>query len=151
MEALCEGGSITKKAREAVPQLRTMNYDLNYFAPLVSEYYLASYITRQLSETTAKKQDPAGPHNTKRACTILLFAKKIKFFISISHKHLAIFVNRKIENFRTKRASLCKGWGDYVFFVKIKKEQKRGGASRPNLEFRISTVRLTLNNILITS
>jgi hypothetical protein len=53
----------------------------------------------------------------------LLFAKKIKKFISIPHIHLAISVNRKIENFRTKRASLCKGWRDYVFFVKrIKKK-----------------------------
>ena len=73
------------------------------------------YITQQLSETTTNKQDLQGPHNTKRACTILLFAKKIKKFISISHKHLAIFVNKKIDDFRTKRASLCKGWGDNFF------------------------------------
>ncbi len=63
------------------------------------------------------KPDPTGPDNTKRACTILLLAKKIKFFYSLSHKDLAIFVNRKIDDFRIKRASLCKGWGDYVFFV----------------------------------
>jgi hypothetical protein len=56
------------------------------------------------------------PHNTKRACTILLFAKKIKKFYSFPNKHLAISGNRKIENFRTNRASLCKGWRDYVFF-----------------------------------
>jgi hypothetical protein len=74
-----------------------------------------------------KIPDGRYPHNTKRACTILLFAKKIKKFISIFHKHLAIFVNRKIENFRTKRASLCKGWGA-TFFLELKigveKEQK---------------------------
>jgi hypothetical protein len=60
-------------------------------------------------------------------------AKKIKFFYAFVHKDLAISVNRKIENFRTKRASLCKGWGDNVFFSdvnvndrkqsKIRKEQ----------------------------
>jgi hypothetical protein len=66
-----------------------------------------------------KIPDGACPHNTKRACTILLLAKKIKNFYSFSCKHLAISVNRKIENFRTKRASLCKGWGDNVFFVKV--------------------------------
>ena len=64
------------------------------------------YITQQLSETTAKKQDLEGRHNTKRACTILLLAKKIKFFYSLWHKDLAIFVNRKMADFRTKRASL---------------------------------------------
>ncbi|MHC4695076.1 MAG: hypothetical protein ACYS67_20280, partial [Planctomycetota bacterium] len=55
----------------------------------------------------------------------MLFAKKIKKFISIPHKHLAIFVNRKIENFRTKRASLCKGWGDNVFFVSVKVNKRK--------------------------
>ncbi len=72
---------------------------------------------QQLSETTAKKQDLGGRNNTKRAYTILLFAKKIKFFISIPHEHLAISVNKKMDDFRTKRASLCKGWGGNFFLV----------------------------------
>ena len=83
------------------------------------------YITQQLSETTAKKQDLEGRHNTKRACTILLFAKKMKFFYSLYHKHLAIFVNKKIGDFRIKRASLCKGWGDYVFLVGVKVNNRK--------------------------
>jgi hypothetical protein len=78
-----------------------------HFALLASEYYRRRQVTQQLSETTAKKQDLEGRHNTKRACTILLFVKKMKFFYSISGKHLAIFVNRKIADFRIKRASLC--------------------------------------------
>jgi hypothetical protein len=82
-----------------------------------------------LSETTAKKLDPAGPHNTKRACTILLLPKKIKFFYSLPHKHLAISVNRKIPDFRTKRASLCKGWGDNFFLVVEKKCHSREGGN----------------------
>jgi hypothetical protein len=55
----------------------------------------------------------------------------MKKFISIPHIHLAIFVNRKIADFRTKRASLCKGWGDNFFLVVdfglkigVEKEQK---------------------------
>ena len=50
--------------------------------------------------------DASHPHNTKRACTILLSPKKIKKFISIPHIHLAISVNRKIDDFRIKRARL---------------------------------------------
>ena len=88
-------------------------------------------------QTLLRIVDGGCRHNTKCACTILLLAKKIKFFISIPRIYLEIFVNRKIENISTKRASLCKGWGGVFFFVKIKKEQKRGGASRPNVEFRI--------------
>jgi hypothetical protein len=56
----------------------------------------------------------------------LLFAKKIKFFISIPHNHLAISVNRKIDDFRTKRASLCKGWRDNFFFVEVKRKTENG-------------------------
>jgi hypothetical protein len=78
-----------------------------------------------LRKTTAKKQDLQGRHNTKRACTILLFAKKIKKFIPIPHKHLAISVNRKIADFRTKRASLCKGWGDNFFLVGVKVNMRK--------------------------
>jgi hypothetical protein len=40
-----------------------------------------------------KYLDALHPDNTKRACTILLLAKKIIFFISIPGKHLAISVN----------------------------------------------------------
>ena len=83
------------------------------------------YITQQLSETTAMKPDMECRDNTKRACTILLFAKKIKKFISIPHKHLAIFVNRKIGDFRIKRASLCKGWGDVFFLVVVKVNNRK--------------------------
>jgi hypothetical protein len=39
---------------------------------------------------TAKKMDRVCPHNTKRACTILLFAKKIKKFISLARMHLGL-------------------------------------------------------------
>jgi hypothetical protein len=51
------------------------------------------------------------PDNTKRAVTILLSAKKIKFFYSFFCKHLAILGSGKIANFRTKRAVSPKGGG----------------------------------------
>jgi len=44
-------------------------------------------------------------------------AKKIKFFYSFYYQHLAIFINKKITNFRIKRASLCKGWRGNFFFA----------------------------------
>ena len=45
--------------------------------------------------------------STKRACTILLLAKKIKFFYSFFHNHLQILHPKKIPDFRIKHASLC--------------------------------------------
>jgi len=60
------------------------------------------------------------PDSTKHACTILLLAKKIKFFYSLACKQLAILEVKKIPNFRIKPASLCKGWRGNVFFEKNK-------------------------------
>jgi hypothetical protein len=60
----------------------------------------------------------------------LLFAKKIKKFYSLPHKHLAISVNRKMADFRTKRASLCKGWGDYFFLVGVKVSNRKQSKNR---------------------
>jgi len=59
------------------------------------------------------------PDNTKHACTILLFVKKIKFFYSFSYQYLAILGAEKITNFRIKRASLCKGWGRSFLFLTV--------------------------------
>jgi len=44
--------------------------------------------------------------------------KKIKKFISLACKHLAILRDKKIPDFRIKPASLCKGWGGNVIPAK---------------------------------
>jgi len=55
----------------------------------------------------------------------LLFAKKIKKFISLACKRLAILRDKKIPNFRTKPASLCKGWGGNVIPAKAPNPEKK--------------------------
>ena len=54
----------------------------------------------------------------KRACTILLRAKKVKKFISLPHKGLRYFTKFFTPDFRMKRASLCKGGGATLFAPK---------------------------------
>jgi hypothetical protein len=54
--------------------------------------------------------DPLGLERMKCACTILLSAKKIKFFYSLFHNHLQILHLKKIPDFRIKYASLCFIW-----------------------------------------
>jgi hypothetical protein len=62
---------------------------------------------QSLLNSVSQKQDTTHPDNTKRAYTILLSAKKIKFFYSFFHNHLAILPAKKIPDFRAERADLC--------------------------------------------
>ena len=55
--------------------------------------------------------DSECPHSIDCAITILLRAKKIKFFYSLWDKDLAISGPKKMVDFRMKRASLCNGRG----------------------------------------
>jgi hypothetical protein len=65
---------------------------------------------QSLLNSVSQKQDATHPDSTKRAYTILLSAKKIKFFYSFLHNHLQILHPKKIPDFRIKRASLCFIW-----------------------------------------
>ena len=65
----------------------------------------------------------------KRACTILLRAKKIKKFISMPYKGLHHFTKFFTPDFRMKRASLCKGGGAILFappIVRASNKRKAG-------------------------
>jgi hypothetical protein len=64
-----------------------------------------------------------GLERVKRAYTILLLAKKMKFFYSFFHNHLQILPAKKIPDFRIKRAGLCF----------IGKAKGRGRQAQPNL------------------
>jgi len=52
----------------------------------------------------------------------------MNFFYSFSHSHLAIWPAKKIPVFRTKPASLCKGWRGYVIPAEagIREKRKKG-------------------------
>jgi len=64
-----------------------------------------------------KKPDTACLNSMKRACTILLRAKKIKKFISLPGKGLRHFAKFFWSEFRMKRANLCKG-REVQYFLK---------------------------------
>ena len=65
-----------------------------------------------------------GPFRIKRACTILLSAKKIIFFYSLFCRHLQILHPKKIPDFRFKRAGLWQIWRDNFFRLKIVTSRK---------------------------
>ena len=91
-------------------------------ATIISNQYLSwakpkesiiNYDDRHLE--SSHFQDVTCRHSTKCACTILLSAKKIKKFISLPTKDLAILTSSFFPNFRTKRAGSCKVWRDKFF------------------------------------
>ena len=113
-------------------QIRSTSKGLNVQNPKVESSHTAGQFSGSLDSTSLKLPpslklrcgkrddifpDSPCPDSMDCVCTILLRAKKIKFFISFYCQQLSIFATEKIRHFRMKHASSCKVWGGQLLII----------------------------------